>query len=247
MSRATCRLSLRKPFSAVWPLVRGPELAGEAPRSHRRSFLGLWLPYLIFSGPIFLAACGGGLSVGATSGKSGNGGSRDGSVSVSALPSNATICSGETQQFTAVVSNTANTAVTWSVTAGAIDSAGLFTAPSVSSTRQIQVKATSQADATRNATVALTVNPVATTPAAPVPHSVFLSWTSSTDPNTVSYSVYRSTVMEGSYGLLASAIGTAAYSDQSVQSGTTYSYVVTAVDNRGQESAYSNETRATVP
>ena len=194
-----------------------------------------------------MAACGGGLSVGGTSGKSGSGGSSDGSISVSALPSNATLVSGGTQQFTAVVSNTANTAVTWSATAGTVDSAGLFTAPSVSSTRQINVKATSQADATKSATVSLTVNPIVTTPGTPVPHSVFLSWKSSTDPKTVSYSVYRSTVLEGSYGLLASAIGTAAYSDQSVQSGTTYYYVVTAVDDAGQESAYSNETRATIP
>ena len=196
---------------------------------------------------MFMAACGGGLSVGGTGSKSGNGGSSDGSISVSALPSNATLVSGETQQFTAVVSNTANPAVTWSATAGTVDSAGLFSAPSVSSTRQINVKATSQADATKSATVSLTVNPIATTPGPPVPHSVSLSWTSSPDPKTVSYSVYRSTVLDGSYGLLVSAIGTAAYSDQSVQSGTTYYYVVTAVDDTGQESAYSNATRATIP
>ncbi|MGC2184854.1 MAG: hypothetical protein WA637_16370 [Terriglobales bacterium] len=201
----------------------------------------------MFSGPIFMAACGGGLSVGGTSSKSGNGGSSDGSINVSALPSNATLVSGGTQQFTAVVSHSANTGVTWSATAGTVDSAGLFTAPSVSSARQINVKATSQADATKSATVSLVVNPIVTTPGTPVPHSVFLSWKSSTDPKTVSYSVYRSTVLGGSYGLLASAIGTAAYSDQSVQSGTTYYYVVTAVDDAGQESAYSNGTRATIP
>jgi hypothetical protein len=65
--------------------------------------------YLIFSGPIILVACGGGLSVG---------GPRSGasSVSNSASPSNTTIVSGKTQQFRAMVSNTANVAVEWSAT-----------------------------------------------------------------------------------------------------------------------------------
>jgi hypothetical protein len=52
----------------------------------------------------FLVACGGGLSVGDTR----RGAS---SVSISASPSNTTIVSGKTQQFRAVVSNTANMAV----------------------------------------------------------------------------------------------------------------------------------------
>ena len=63
----------------------------------------------------------------------------------------------------------------------------------------------------------------------------------------VSYSLYRSTIAGGSYGLLASALGTASYDDQSVQSATIYYYVVTAVDDQGRESAFSNETRASVP
>ena len=63
----------------------------------------------------------------------------------------------------------------------------------------------------------------------------------------ISFSLYRSTISGSSYGLLASALGTAAYNDQSVQSGTIYYYVVTAVDDQGRESALSNETRATVP
>jgi hypothetical protein len=39
----------------------------------------------------------------------------------------------------------------------------------------------------------------------------------------------------------------ACYSDQSVISGTIYYYVVTVVNDTGQESTYSNETRVTVP
>jgi fibronectin type 3 domain-containing protein len=59
--------------------------------------------------------------------------------------------------------------------------------------------------------------------------------------------MYRSTMAGGSYGLLASALGTAIYSDRGVQSGATYYYVVTAVDNTGQESSYSNQIRVAIP
>jgi hypothetical protein len=209
-------------------------------RSHLRVLRVTSAIYLIFSAPIFFVACGGGLSVG---GKP-SGGS---SVSISASPSNATIVSGKTQQFKAVVSNTANTAVEWSATGGVVDAAGLFTAPLVSSRMQINVQATSRADKTKSATVALTVNPSAIIPAPTAPHSVVLSWNSSTNPKIVSYSVYRSIFHGASYGLLASAIGAATHNDQGVQSGTIYYYVVTAVDDAGHESAYSNETRVTIP
>jgi hypothetical protein len=201
---------------------------------------------LMFSGSLFLVACGGGLSVG---GKPGGGSS----VSISASPLNTTIVSGNTQQFRAVVSNTSNLAVEWSATSGMVDSEGLFTAPVVSSPMQISVQARSQADKTKSATVALTVNPSTATPEPPVPpsppvtHSVSLSWNSSANPRIVSYSVYRSMVRGTSYGLLASAIDAATHNDQGVQSGTIYYYVVTAVDDAGHESAYSNETRVTIP
>jgi fibronectin type 3 domain-containing protein len=59
--------------------------------------------------------------------------------------------------------------------------------------------------------------------------------------------MYRSTVSGTSYGLGASAIGTSTFLDQAVQSGMTYYYVVTAVDDRGVESGYSNEIRAVIP
>jgi fibronectin type 3 domain-containing protein len=115
---------------------------------------------------------------------------------------------------------------------------------------QISVQATSQADKTKSATVALTVHPSAATPAPPSPpvtHSVSLSWDSSANPKIVSYSVYRSMIRGASYGLLASAIAVSTHNEQGVQSGTIYHYVVTAVDDAGHESAYSNEARVTIP
>jgi fibronectin type 3 domain-containing protein len=117
----------------------------------------------------------------------------------------------------------------------------------VASPIRVDVTATSQADSSQRATVVLTVNPAAAVPPASLPHSVSLAWRGAGNANVVSYSVYRSTIAGVSYGLLASALGTASYDDQSVQSATTYYYVVTAVDDQGRESAFSNETRASVP
>ena len=49
------------------------------------------------------------------------------------------------------------------------------------------------------------------------------------------YRMYRSTISGSSYSLLASVISGTSYSDQTVQSGTAYYYVVTAVDSAGRE------------
>jgi hypothetical protein len=113
----------------------------------------LFLPCLVLSGALLASGCGGGLAVGGSSSASST------AVSVAASPSNASVISGNTRQFTAVVSNSQNKAVTWSATAGSVTSSGLFTAPTVSAATQIRVTATSKADSTKSATVALTVNP----------------------------------------------------------------------------------------
>lgn len=74
-------------------------------------------------------------------------------------PSSATVAPGGAFTFTA------NGAVTWSVSAGTISSAGLFTAPAMAQT--VTVTATSMADATKTATatVAVTAPSVTITPA----------------------------------------------------------------------------------
>lgn len=68
--------------------------------------------------------------------------------SVSVTPDNATVASQAQLQFTARVSGTANTAVTWVASAGAISSSGLFTAPEVSSNTPVVIKATSGGQST---------------------------------------------------------------------------------------------------
>jgi hypothetical protein len=80
-----------------------------------------------------------------------------------------------------------------------------------------------------------------------VAHSVTLTWNAST--STVSgYNVYRGTVSGSGYVKLnSSLVGVLTYTDSTVQSGTTYFYVTTAVDSSGNESVHSNEVSAPIP
>jgi hypothetical protein len=88
-----------------------------------------------------------------------NGGGGGGGITVSVSPSSVTLSSGGSQQFTATVTGTSNTAVTWSATTGSIGSNGLYAAPTVTSTTSATVTATSQADSSQYGTAAVTINP----------------------------------------------------------------------------------------
>jgi fibronectin type 3 domain-containing protein len=77
-------------------------------------------------------------------------------------------------------------------------------------------------------------------------HSVKLNWQASISPGVTSYQVYRSTISGGYYALLASA-ATLTYTDIVVQSGTTYYYVLRAINSAGQQSAFSNQVKAVIP
>jgi fibronectin type 3 domain-containing protein len=62
------------------------------------------------------------------------------------------------------------------------------------------------------------------------------------------YNVYRSTVSGNSYTKINSSLVTGlTFTDSTVQNGTTYYYVTTAVDSSGNESVYSNVASATIP
>jgi len=82
-------------------------------------------------------------------------------ISVSVSPTTATVTSGGTEQFSAQVTNTSNTAVTWSATSGTVSATGLFTAPTVTTTKTMTVTATSVADNTKSASATVTVNATA--------------------------------------------------------------------------------------
>ena len=88
-------------------------------------------------------------------------------VAVQVSPATATIASSQSVQFTALVKNTSQVAVTWSATGGAVSTTGLYQAPTVSSNTGITVTATSVADPTKSETASVTITPAQSAPAAP--------------------------------------------------------------------------------
>ena len=159
-------------------------------------------------------------------------------VSVSVSPTSVAMPQKWQQQFAATVSGSSNTAVTWSVKqgTGTITQSGLYTAPQAVETDVIS--AVSQADNTKSASATVTVV---------APHSVSLKWSPSTSTGISYYKVYRGTVSGGPYSLLATNLSATSYTDASVQSGSTYFYVTTAVDSSGMESGYSDVAQAVIP
>ncbi len=85
-------------------------------------------------------------------------------VNITISPDKATMVVGSQMQFSASVGNAGNKGVSWSATAGSVDSTGFYTAPA--SPGICHVIATSQADPSRTATAVITVvAPVVITPA----------------------------------------------------------------------------------
>ncbi len=79
-------------------------------------------------------------------------------ITVSISPATANLAAGMTQPFTATVTGTGNTAVTWSVVeagGGTVSTSGLYTAPGTAGT--YHVKVASVADTTKSAQAAATV------------------------------------------------------------------------------------------
>jgi hypothetical protein len=106
-----------------------------------------------------LGACGGG-------GGGGDGPPPPPVIAVSVSPAAFNIRIEESQQFTATVTGSSNTAVTWSVTGpgcvgaacGTVNNAGLYTAPAIVPVPpSVSVIATAQADTSKTASAALTI------------------------------------------------------------------------------------------
>ena len=74
--------------------------------------------------------------------------------------------------------------------------------------------------------------------------SVELDWDENTEPDLDGYNLYRAETHTGPYLLIAERLGTNAHTDDTVEPGPTYHYVVTAVDIAANESTYSNEASA---
>ena len=78
--------------------------------------------------------------------------------------------------------------------------------------------------------------------------NVLLNWTASTSPEIVGYNVYRATLPGGAYQQLnTSPVSGTSYVDTDVVPGQIYFYVTTAVDQKSNQSVFSNEAVALVP
>lgn len=84
------------------------------------------------------------------------------------------------------------------------------------------------------------------TPGSPHAHSVSVTWTASTSSGVTSYNVYRSTVSGGPYARVGNA-SSSSFTDNTVQAGATYFYVVTSINASQVESSISTEIKVTVP
>lgn len=98
-------------------------------------------------------------------------------ITVSVAPNNISVNTGAQQQFTATVTGTSNTAVTWSITGigcvgsscGTITQAGLYTAPPTPPLPSyLNVVATSLADPTKGASATVTIVPLVSVTISPV-------------------------------------------------------------------------------
>ncbi len=81
------------------------------------------------------------------------------SVSVTVSPSPVALHSGNSQQFNALVQGSSNTGVTWSATSGTVSSSGMFSAPTVTSSTNVTVTATSVVDSTKRSSASVAVSP----------------------------------------------------------------------------------------
>jgi len=120
-------------------------------------------PYLLLLLAPFLAACG---NSSAFSSSNQSPPPASGTVAVIVTPPTANIRAGSTYLFTATVTGSSNTLVSWSVnstpggssTLGTIDSSGNYTAPSVlPSPNTVSVTATNSADSAKSASSSVTL------------------------------------------------------------------------------------------
>ena len=159
-------------------------------------------------------------------------------IQISISPASVNLKTGARQQFTATVTGTNNTSISWQVSqgGGAISSTGSYTAPNSAGTAI--VTATSQANPAKSVSAKITVT------SSTQPYSVSLNWSDSTAGCT--FNIYRSTISGGYYSELASGVSTPKYTDSNVTGGATYYYVVAAVLN-GSTSGYSKQVQVSVP
>ena len=133
-------------------------------------------------------------------------------VSVTVSPTAASLQAGQQAQFTATVSGTNNTAITWTASGGTVTSGGQYTAPSSAGTYTLT--ATSVADSSKSASAVVTVSQPVSISVSPDTASLqtggqqqFTAYVSGTSNTAVTWSASRGTVTSGLY-TAPSAAGT---------------------------------------
>jgi hypothetical protein len=128
----------------------------------RRLAPSIWLFAALCFSVLISQGCGGGGSNSAPS----SGSSSGSAITVNVSPSNATVPPGGQEQFTATVSGTSNTSVSWNVngtaggnsTNGTISGSGLYVAPPAPpSPSTVTINAVSQADTTKSGSASLVI------------------------------------------------------------------------------------------
>lgn len=134
-----------------------------------------FLPVVLALVILIITGCGGSSSSSTTT------------VAITVTPTQVTLTPNQSAQFTATVTNSTNTGVTWQVNGveggntslGVISTTGSYTAPgTITVTSGVTITAIAQADTTKTATAAVVLNPTNVAPAAPVlvsPSSATLS------------------------------------------------------------------------
>jgi uncharacterized membrane protein len=178
--------------------------------------------------------------------------------SITAGPASQSVLSGASTTFTVTLTalNGYASSTTFSVSGLPAGATGSFNPTSVTGSGSTQLTVTtssSTAAGTYPLTVTASGGGITNTASAtlavvvPIQHSVAITW-SDTDLGIAGYNVYRPTASPGNYVKLnSSLVTTMSYTDATVQSGTTYYYVITAVDSSGVESAFSTAVQAQIP
>lgn len=169
-------------------------------------------------------------------------------VAISLTPTSATVAVGATQQFTALVTGSTNTAASWSVqesAGGIVSASGLYTAPASGGT--FHVIANAAADASKSASAAVSVKP-----ASPVAVTLSLvggvpsiAWTAPAGATAgLQYQLLRSTDAT-TFSALGNPVAASPETDPSATAGGPYYYSIESVQG-GQASAPVASTPASV-
>jgi hypothetical protein len=134
-------------------------------------------------------------------------------ISITVSPNSSTLQSGGQQQFSATVSGSSNTAVTWTASGGTVTTTGLYTAPSSAGT--YSVTATSVADTTRSATVTVSVSTPVSVSLSPTSTNLqsggqqqFSAYVSGTSKTAVTWTASAGTISTSGLYTAPSAAGT---------------------------------------